>query len=119
MWRDPKADYEVRQNVYQPGELIVERARRVRYVHVLLEGEVELRRRVDRAEQSLRTIGAGSHFGRKSLEQASADVAVAKSVVRTIALREDQANRLQDVLISAERIVAKTGIYPIDQGQAG
>ena len=28
-------------------------------------------------------------------------MAVAKSVVRTIALREDQANRLQDVLVSA------------------
>jgi NADH dehydrogenase len=116
MWREPKADYEVRHNVYQPGELIVDRARRVRYVHVLLEGEVELRRRVDGVDQVLRTIGTGSHFGRKSLEQAVADVAVARSVVRTIALREDQANRLQDVLVSAEPIVAKTGIFPIDRG---
>jgi NADH dehydrogenase len=115
MWRDPKADYEVRHNVYQPGELIVDRARRVRYVHVLLEGEVELCRRVDGVDESLRTIGTGSHFGRKSLEHASADVAVAKSAVRTIALREDQANQLQDVLVSAERIVARTGMFPIQK----
>jgi hypothetical protein len=32
--------------------------------------------------------------------------------VRTIALRDDQANRLQDVLASAGQIVAKTGIFP-------
>jgi NADH:ubiquinone reductase (H+-translocating) len=118
MWRDPKADYDVRHNVYQPGELIVDRARRVRYVHVLLEGEVELRRGAVAEGHIVRTIGAGSHFGRKSLEQAAADTAVARSIVRTISLREDQANRLQDVLVSAERIVAKTGMFPIQRAPA-
>jgi NADH dehydrogenase len=112
MWRDRSGDYEVRHNVYQPGEVIVDRARPVRYVHVLVEGEVELRRRVDGTEEALRTIGTGSHFGRKWLESISADVAVASSLVRTIALRDDQANRLQDVLASAGSIVAKTGVFP-------
>jgi hypothetical protein len=115
MWRNPKADYEVRHNVYQPGEVIVDCARPVRYVHVLLEGEVELRRRVDGVEAPVETLGTGKHFGRKSLQQSSADVAVAMSVVRTVALRDDQANRLQDVLASAEGIVAKTGIFPIQR----
>ena len=112
MWRDESGDYEVRHNVYQPGEVIVDRARPVRYVHVMIEGEVDLRRRVDGGEETLQTIGAGNHFGRKKLEQQAADRAVARSVVRTIALRDDQANRLQDVLASAGQIVAKTGIFP-------
>jgi NADH dehydrogenase len=112
MWRDRSGDYEIRHNVYQPGEVIVDRTRPVRYVHVLVDGAVELRRRVDGTEEALQTLRTGSHFGRKWLEQASADVAVATSVVRTIALRDDQANRLQDVLASAGRIVAKTGIFP-------
>jgi hypothetical protein len=112
MWRDQSGDYEVRHNIYQAGEVIVDRARPVRYVHVLIEGEVDLRRRVDGADETLQTIGAGNHFGRKKLEQQSADLAVARSVVRTIALRDDQANRLQDVLASAGQIVAKTGIFP-------
>ena len=85
----------------------------MRYVHVLIEGEVDLRRHADGGDETLQTIGAGNHFGRKKLEQQSADRAVARSVVRTIALRDDQANRLQDVLASAGEIVAKTGIFPI------
>jgi NADH:ubiquinone reductase (H+-translocating) len=112
MWRDQSGDYEVRHNMDQAGEVIVDRARPVRYVHVLIEGEVDLRRRVGGAEETLQTIGAGNHFGRKKLEQQSADLAVARSVVRTIALRDDQANRLQDALASAGEIVAKTGIFP-------
>jgi len=112
MWRDRSGDYEVQQNIYQPDEVIVDRARPVRYVHVLVEGEVELRARQNGTDRVVTTIRTGSHFGRKSLEQASADYAVARSVVRTIALRDDQANRLQDVLASAGQIVAKTGIFP-------
>ena len=54
------------------------------------------------------TIGPGGHFGRKSLEQAAADVARANTFVRTVALRAEQANRLQDVLLSTGRIVART-----------
>lgn len=112
MWRDQSGDYEVQQNIYQPGDVIVDRARPVRYVHVLVEGEVELRYRQNGTDTIVTTVSTGSHFGRKSLEQASADFAVARSVVRTIALRDDQANRLQDVLASAGQIVAKTGIFP-------
>ena len=105
-------DYEVRHNVYQPGELIADGARPVRYVHVIVEGEVELIARHDGAEETVGTIGPGGHFGRKSLEQAAADVARASTFVRTVALRAEQANRLQDVLLSTGRIVART--EPID-----
>ena len=107
-----RPDYEVRHNVYQPGEVIAERARPVRYVHVIVEGEVELVGRREGVEETVDTIGPGSHFGRKSLEQASADVARAKSLVRTLALRAEEANRLQDVLLSTGRIVARTEMLP-------
>lgn len=112
LWRDRSGDYEVRHNVYQPGEVIVDRARPVRYVHVLIEGSVELRRRGEDGDEAVRTVGTGDHFGRKKLEHESADFAVAATVVRTISLRDDQANRLQDMLASTSGIVAKTGVFP-------
>jgi NADH:ubiquinone reductase (H+-translocating) len=106
------SDYEVSHNVYQPGELIAEKERPVRYVHVIIDGDVELVRRRDGAEETVRTIGPGEHFGRKWLEQTEADAVRAKSLVRTVALRQDQANRLQDVLISTGRLIARTGSFP-------
>jgi CRP-like cAMP-binding protein len=79
----------------------------VRHVHVLVEGEVELLR----GDELVSTLRAGDHFGRKLLELAEADSARARTLVRTVALRADQANELQDVLASAERIVARTGAF--------
>jgi len=110
--RDEESDYEVRHRVYQPGETIAERERPVRYVHVIVEGECELVRRRDGVEEPVGTLGTGEHFGRKWLEQSAGDVVRAKSVVRTIVLRQEQANRLQDALLSAGRLVAKTGAFP-------
>jgi NADH:ubiquinone reductase (H+-translocating) len=105
-------DYEVRHNVYQPGEVIAERVRPVRYVHVIVEGEVELVTHGDGGAEQVATIGPGDHFGRKRLEQAGADLARASSLVRTVALRAEQANQLQDVLLSTGRIVARTELLP-------
>ena len=101
--------YDVRHHVYQPGDSIAESARPVQLVHIIVEGEVEVYRG---SEELLETIGAGDHFGRKWLERRGADVARAKSLVRTLALHEDQANQLQDVLLSTERIVARTSVMP-------
>jgi hypothetical protein len=107
------ADYEVRHNVYQPGETIAERARPVRYVHVIVEGEVDFLSFADGGgETHVATIGPGDHFGRKRLEQTAADLARAKTLVRTVALRAEQANQLQDVLLSTGRIVARTEMLP-------
>jgi CRP-like cAMP-binding protein len=107
------AAYDVRHHVYQAGETIAESSRPVRLVHVIVEGHVEIVRRLDGVEEEiLETIGAGDHFGRKWLERRTANVARAKSLVRTVALQEDQANQLQDVLLSTERIVARTAMIP-------
>ena len=58
---------------------------------------------------------AGDHFGRKSIELSRADTARARTLVRTVALRADQANELQDMLLSTDRIVARTGVFPTIQ----
>lgn len=104
------AAYDVRHHVYQPGEAIAESLRPVQLVHIIMEGDVEIYRGRDGSEELIETIGAGGHFGRKWLERRGADAARAKSLVRTLALHEDQANQLQDVLLSTERIVARTGM---------
>jgi hypothetical protein len=36
----------------------------------------------------------------------------AKSLVRTVSLRAEQANQLQDVLLSTQPLVARTGVHP-------
>ncbi len=106
-----KPDFEVRHNVYQPGEVIAERKRPVRHVHVIVEGEAEVLRQVDGRDEAFSMLGPGDHFGRKWLEQSEGEAVRAKSLVRTMALRADQANVLQDALLTAAPIVAKTGIH--------
>jgi NADH:quinone reductase (non-electrogenic) len=103
------AAYDVRHHVYQAGETISDLGRPVRLVHVIVEGEVDLVRGAE-GEDFLDTIGPGDHFGRKLLQHRGAQSARARSLVRTLTLREDQANQLQDVLLSTSRIVARTGM---------
>ena len=106
--RGDHGEYEILHHVYQPGQVIAERARPVRHVHVIVEGEVELvtgeeivenlaRRRPLRPQVD-RALAAPTRRGRETL-------------VRTVALRADQANELQDMLLSTERIVARTGTF--------
>jgi hypothetical protein len=105
--------YDVRHHVYQAGETIAESTRPTRLVHVIVEGDVDLLRRVNGTDELVETIGPGDHFGRKALEYKGADVARARSeLVRTMALRENQANQLQDALVSTGRIVARTAMLP-------
>lgn len=105
--RGDHGEYEIRHHVYQPGQVIAEQARPVRHVHVIVEGEVEL----VLGEEIVENLRAGDHFGRKSIELSRADTARARTLVRTVALRADQANELQDVLLSTDRIVARTGTF--------
>jgi CRP-like cAMP-binding protein len=109
--RHDAGEFEVGQNVFQPGEIIAERRRPVRHVHIVVDGEVELVRDPGGRETVYRLIGPGGYFGRKLLELEEVDFARARTVVRTLALRADQANALQDVLAGADRIVARTGIF--------
>jgi NADH dehydrogenase len=105
--RGDHGEYEILHHVYQPGQVIAERARPVRHVHVIVEGEVEL----VAGDEIVENLHAGDHFGRKSIELSRADTARARTLVRTVALRADQANELQDMLLSTERIVARTAAF--------
>jgi NADH dehydrogenase len=113
MGRVQRSAYDVRHHVYQPGEVIVDASRPLRHVHVVVEGEVDVIRRDESGDRVTTTIGPGGHFGRKWLEHEGADAVRARSLVRTLVLNAEQANRLQDVLSSSDRIVAKTSFMPI------
>jgi NADH dehydrogenase len=108
MGRGQRSAYDVTRHVYQPGETIVEAARPLRYVHVVVEGQAEAMQ----GGQVMATIGPGGHFGRKWLEQNGAEAVRARTLVRTLVLHADQANVLQDVLLSSEPLIAKTMLRP-------
>ena len=105
-------EYDIRHNVFQPGEIVAQEERTGKYIHVIVEGEVELLHRKDGMEQVLDTLGPGAHFGTRGLESFEMEVARAKTVVRTVALRRDQAPQLQEVLRSTRLITAESGHFP-------
>jgi NADH dehydrogenase len=103
-------DYEVRHNVFQPGETVADYRRAARYVHIIVEGDVDIVGADD--EHVIRCMHAGDHFDQKRLDRFEAERAIARSVVRTVSLRADQADQLRDVLGSAGRLVAWSGEMP-------
>jgi NADH dehydrogenase len=105
-------DYEVRQNVFQPGEIVAEEERTGRYVHIIVEGEIEILNKQGELEQVLSTLGPGDHFGARWMDSFELEVARAKGVVRTVSMRRDQAPRLQEVLKTAGQLVAESGHFP-------
>jgi NADH:ubiquinone reductase (H+-translocating) len=110
---DRPGDYDLRQNLYQPGEAIAVEGVQSRYVHVIVEGEVELVEvKTDGDTRVLKTLGPGDHFGIRWIESFEREIARAKTEVRTIAVRRDQAPELQEVLDSAGRLVAESGHFP-------
>ncbi|HEX4517953.1 MAG TPA: FAD-dependent oxidoreductase [Gaiellaceae bacterium] len=106
----PRSDYEVRHEVFDAGETLAHVERPVRYIHVILEGDVELVRN----DEVVGALNAGSHFGRKVLELHPADEARAVTRVRTLSLREDQAEKLHDLLASAGRLRARTASFEVE-----
>jgi NADH:ubiquinone reductase (H+-translocating) len=106
-------EYEVRHNVYQPGEVIVTEQRAGRFIHIIVEGEVEILHSARGQEMVLTTLGAGDHFGQRWLESMETESARAKTLVRTLAVRRDQAPQLQEVLRSTGPLVAQSGHFPV------
>jgi NADH dehydrogenase len=103
-----RSDYEVRHQAFDAGETLAHVTRPVRYIHVILEGDVEL----VRDGEVVGTLRPGGHFGRKLLELHRADEARAVTQVRTLSLREDQADKLHDLLVSAGELHARTEALP-------
>lgn len=108
----PQGEYEVRQNVFQPGEIVAEEERTGRYIHIIVEGEVEIVNAQDGLEQVLSVLGPGDHFGARWMNSFELEHARAKGVVRTVSMRRDQAPRLQEVLKTAGQLVAESGHFP-------
>jgi NADH dehydrogenase len=109
---NPPGEYEVRHNVFQPGEIVAQEERTGKYVHIIVEGEVEVLNKDGDLEQILDTLGPGDHFGTRWTNSFELETARAKTLVRTVALRRDQAPRLQEVLKSAGHLVAESGHFP-------
>jgi hypothetical protein len=105
-------DYDVRHNVYSEGEIIVTEQRAGRYIHIIIEGEVEILHSSDGHEVVLKTLGPGDTFGQRWLESFETESARAKTVVRTLALRREQAPRLQEVMRSAAPIIGESAHIP-------
>jgi CRP-like cAMP-binding protein len=103
--------FDVRRFVFASGEVLAERARPVRHVHVIVEGHADVVKVADGQETTVASLGPGDYFGRKWLEQLDGDLVRSTSMVKTVALRADQANVLQDALLRAEPIVAATGLH--------
>lgn len=118
MQGDVAGNYEVRHNVFQPGEVLASEVRTGKYIHIIVEGEVEILHQRAGMEQLLATLGPGDHFGTRWVESFELETARAKTLVRTVALRRDQAPRLQEVLSSAGRLVAESGHFPAIVDQA-
>jgi NADH dehydrogenase len=105
-------DYDVRHNVYSEGEIIVTEQRAGRYIHIIVDGEVEILHSSDGRELVLKTLGPGDTFGQRWLESFETESARAKTVVRTLALRREQAPRLQEVMRSAAPIIGESAHFP-------
>jgi NADH dehydrogenase len=104
-------NFDVRQFIFASGEVLAERARPVRHVHVIVEGHADVVKASGGQETAVAKLGPGDYFGRKWLEQLDGDLVRSTSMVKTVALRADQANVLQDALLRAEPIVAATGLH--------
>jgi len=112
-------DYDVRHNVYSEGEIIVTEQRAGRYIHIIVDGEVEILHSSDGREVVLKTLGPGDTFGQRWLESFETESARARTVVRTLALRREQAPRLQEVMRSAAPIIGESAHIPTISASAG
>ena len=99
-------DYELSHELFQPGEVIVSEGRPGRYVHVIVEGEVDLVTTTNGEEQVIATLKAGDNFGHVWRDEAASESAKAKTVVKTVSMRTDQTRRIQQLLASLGKVAA-------------
>jgi NADH:ubiquinone reductase (H+-translocating) len=98
--------YDLHDNLFQPGEVIVREGRTGRHAHVILEGEVELVRDKDGSEDVLATLGPGDSFGQVWRDRSAPESARAKTVVRTVAMRVDQTRRIRKLVTSFGKVAS-------------
>lgn len=94
-------DYEISHHVFQPGEVIMEAGQVGRYLHLVLEGEVEVL-----AGEGAAVLGPGSHFGHTLRDRKVHETVRARTPVKTVTVRADQAHRLQRMLTPLSQVAA-------------
>ena len=99
-------DYEISHNLFQPGETILDEARPGRYIHLILEGEVEVVSHNGEDQDILSVLGPGDHVGQTWLDAETLETARARTLVKTAMLRTDQTRQLQQILSSLGHVVA-------------
>ena len=65
-----RADYDILHNVFRAGEVIVSEERAGRYIHIILEGEVDILA-AHGTGTVLTTLGPGDPFGQRWVETSS------------------------------------------------
>jgi hypothetical protein len=88
-------DYELKHNLFQPGEVIVTEMRAGHYTHLITEGEVEIVARRPGGDVPLSVLTAGRYFGQEWYDESAAEFARAKGTVRTVSIRTHQAAALR------------------------
>ena len=101
-------DYELRHHLYQAGEVISREGRVDHFVHVIVEGQVELVHAAEGGEEVVGALGPGDHFGQTWRDHAITETARATTRVRTVTLRADQTRDIQRVMAHLHDLVATT-----------
>jgi hypothetical protein len=107
--------YELRENVFQPGEVIVREGREGRYLHVIVDGEVDIVQGVaadGSGGRVTKTLGRTDTFGQAWLDQRAEESARAKTVVRTVTIRTDQTRRVLDLIQTLQKLEAERAAKP-------
>jgi len=102
--------YELRENVFQPGEVIVREGREGRYLHVIVDGEVEIVQGAGAdgiGGEVTKSLGRTDTFGQAWLDQEAQESARAKTVVRTVTIRTDQTRRVLDLIATLQHLEAE------------
>jgi NADH dehydrogenase len=106
------SSYDINPNVFQPGEVIVRERQAGRYIHIILDGEVEICLENAADAEALGVLGPGDHFGQRWIESFDPELARARTAVHTIAISRDQAPALQEVLSSTGLMLGQSGHFP-------
>jgi NADH dehydrogenase len=106
------SNYDIKPNVHQPGEVIVRERQAGRYIHIILDGAVEICLEDAAEGDALAVLGPGDHFGQRWIESFQPELARARTAVHTIAISREQAPALQEVLASTGLMLGQSGHFP-------
>jgi NADH:ubiquinone reductase (H+-translocating) len=88
-------DYELKHNLFQPGEVIVTEMRAGHFTHLITEGEVEIVAKRPGGDVPISLLTAGRYFGQDWYDESAIEYARAKGSVRTVSIRTHQAAALR------------------------